>query len=199
MGDAAGKDRASAKMASGIGKDRVQEDATIPSFWLPLLRSAAKEVGLGKESHKDLAEYTQKSLDEQFSADFDEDDALDDRIASESRGLKRDIRRTQKKQALLNEEHERLESFRPSRKVHEQDEASEIAERLHPLARQYLSKKVNAKRLMSPQALQDLARAKRELESLEEGLLPYEPEEDEFLVKLLKRLNAGSKSKKVRK
>lgn len=76
--------------------------------------------------------------------------ALEDRIASESRGLKRDVRRTQKKQeqvhyplplpkcslpdlfslSLLNEEQARLESFRPSRKAHEQDEAREVAERV---------------------------------------------------------------------
>lgn len=44
---------------------------------------------------------------------------------------------------------------------------------LHPLARQFLSKKASARRTMSSQALQDMERAKRELDSLEEGLQAY--------------------------
>lgn len=45
---------------------------------------------------------------------------------------------------------------------------------LDPMAKQFLSKKAGARDSMSSRSLQELGSAKRELESLEEGLIAYD-------------------------
>lgn len=173
------------------------QGSVLTSIWMSLLRSASEETGLSKDTRAQIMKAIFKTLDAQFTDNFDNDlqdllalndHQLEDRIASETRALRRDQRRARRKQGLLADEEARLQSFRPAREDAEQDEAREIADKLHPLAKQFLSKKTGSRASLSSRALQELESSKRELESLEEGLLAYDPDQDDFLNDLLQRL-----------